>query len=151
MQFLSRFGSRHRAGDKAHHGVYGEKMSRHYALSYWPYFHLSFDHFDNCFGRKSGSLLTPKWWISTVTSRRRPPPPDFTLHCRPRSNRKKVLATDLKEHFDVLGEFNSHLADVREGVLVNEGRSKTYTCAMKVPIRTVPMVPPAGAVHRLKT
>eukprot|EP00903_Cladosiphon_okamuranus_P015616 g14420.t1 len=43
-----------------------------------------------------------------------------------------VLATDLKHHFDVLGEFNSHLADVQEGVLVEEGRSKTYTCAMKV-------------------
>lgn len=46
----------------------------------------------------------------------------------------KVLATDLKHHFDVLGEFNSHLADVQEGVLVDEGRSKTYTCAMKVSI-----------------
>lgn len=46
--------------------------------------------------------------------------------------KKKVLATDLKQHFDVLGEFNSHLADVQDGVLVDEGRSKTYTCAMKV-------------------
>lgn len=35
-------------------------------------------------------------------------------------------------HFDVLGEFNSHLADVQEGVLVDEGRAKTYTSAMKV-------------------
>lgn len=45
-----------------------------------------------------------------------------------------MLATDLKQHFDVLGEFNSHLADVHEGVLVDEGGSKTYTCAMKVRI-----------------
>lgn len=35
-------------------------------------------------------------------------------------------------HFDVLGEFNSHLADVQEGVLVDEGRAKTYASAMKV-------------------
>lgn len=48
-----------------------------------------------------------------------------------------MLATDLKQHFDVLGEFNSHLADVNEGVLVDEGRSKTYTCAMKVRVSAV--------------
>ncbi|CAM9374223.1 unnamed protein product [Ectocarpus sp. 12 AP-2014] len=54
-----------------------------------------------------------------------------------------VLATDLKEHFDVLGEFNSHLADVREGVLVNEGRSKTYACAMKVCIKSADISHPA--------
>lgn len=35
-------------------------------------------------------------------------------------------------HFDVLGEFNSHLTDVHEGELVEEGRAKTYDCAMKV-------------------
>ncbi|CAM9959431.1 unnamed protein product [Ectocarpus fasciculatus] len=54
-----------------------------------------------------------------------------------------VLATDLKEHFEVLGEFNSHLADVREGVLVNEGRSKTYACAMKVCIKSADISHPA--------
>lgn len=35
-------------------------------------------------------------------------------------------------HFDILGEFNSHLADVQENVLVDEGMAKTYVSAMKV-------------------
>lgn len=35
-------------------------------------------------------------------------------------------------HFDVLGEFNSNLADVHDGALVDDGTTKTYSSAMKV-------------------
>ena len=57
---------------------------------------------------------------------------DLSIRPLPLSLHQKVLATDLKMHFDVLGEFNSHLTDVHEGELVEEGRAKTYDCAMKV-------------------
>ncbi|CAN0081016.1 unnamed protein product, partial [Scytosiphon promiscuus] len=58
-----------------------------------------------------------------------------------------VLATDLKQHFDVLGEFNSHLADVQEGAPVDKGTSTTYTCAMKVCIKSADISHPARATE----
>lgn len=48
----------------------------------------------------------------------------------------KVLATDLKKHFEVLGEFESHLADVQEGSLIDERKSRTYASAMKICIKS---------------
>eukprot|EP00904_Undaria_pinnatifida_P007165 jgi/Undpi1/3579/HiC_scaffold_16.g06951.m1 len=56
-----------------------------------------------------------------------------------------VLATDLKMHFDVLGEFNSHLTDIHEGELVEEGRAKTYASAMKVCIKSADISHPTRA------
>eukprot|EP00611_Tribonema_gayanum_P004700 TRINITY_DN138_c1_g4_i5.p1 TRINITY_DN138_c1_g4~~TRINITY_DN138_c1_g4_i5.p1 ORF type:complete len:373 (-),score=135.43 TRINITY_DN138_c1_g4_i5:343-1461(-) len=42
-----------------------------------------------------------------------------------------VLATDLKFHFDLLGEFNSHLTDMRTEI-GEESKTRTYMSAMKI-------------------
>lgn len=48
-------------------------------------------------------------------------------------------------HFEVLGEFNSHLADVQEEEMVDEGKTKTYESAMKICIKSADVSHPARA------
>ncbi|CAM9657873.1 unnamed protein product [Chrysoparadoxa australica] len=57
-----------------------------------------------------------------------------------------VLATDLKFHFDLLGEFNSHLSDIQTEI-VEESRTRTYLSAMKICIKSADISHPTRAMY----
>ncbi|CAM9974154.1 unnamed protein product, partial [Phaeothamnion confervicola] len=56
-----------------------------------------------------------------------------------------VLATDLKFHFDLLGEFNSHLSDIQNEI-GEESKTRTYLSAMKMCIKSADISHPTRAM-----
>lgn len=57
-----------------------------------------------------------------------------------------VMATDLKFHFDLLGEFNTHLAD-RQAEINDEGKVRMYISAMKICIKSADISHPTRAMY----
>ncbi len=57
-----------------------------------------------------------------------------------------ILATDLKFHFDILGEFNLHLSDIQNEI-GEEGKARTYLSAMKMCIKSADICHPARAMY----
>ncbi len=57
-----------------------------------------------------------------------------------------LLATDLKFHFDILGEFNLHLSDIQNEIR-EEGKARTYLSAMKMCIKSADMCHPARPMY----
>jgi hypothetical protein len=57
-----------------------------------------------------------------------------------------VLATDLKFHFDHLGEFNSHLSDIQNEIR-EESKTRTYLSAMKICIKSADISHPTRAMY----
>ncbi len=57
-----------------------------------------------------------------------------------------ILATDLKFHFDFLGEFNLHLSDIQNEIR-EEGKARTYLSAMKMCIKSADISHPARPMY----
>ncbi len=57
-----------------------------------------------------------------------------------------ILATDLKYHFDLLGEFNLHLSDIQNEIR-EEGKARTYLSAMKMCIKCADISHPARPMY----
>eukprot|EP00953_Heterococcus_sp_UTEX-ZZ885_P000672 881-Heterococcus_DN1.PRE.3 len=55
------------------------------------------------------------------------------------------MATDLKFHFDLLGEFNSHLSDIQNEI-GEESKTRTYLSAMKICIKSADISHPTRAM-----